>query len=194
MIYQGRTAPVLFALRLDSTRVQTSRVSSLAWPWWSVANFWPEGFRLICVKMFDTYCVFHFDRFVKATISWLNLNVSVYKKRGQMRSLCAFVAMCVLFVWDPPQIPNFVIKNIGALQRNLVLRVSQRLCSQFSWPNFIIIYHIIHHNISCSLSLLSTRARTYSKRLRSWSRWVPPRTLWRAERSFYKGRFVERSH
>ena len=116
------------------------------------------------------------------------------KKRGQMRSLCASVAMCVLFVRDPPQIPNFVIKNIGALQRNLVLRVSQRLCSQFIWPNFIIIYHIIHHNISCSLSLLSTRARTYSKRLRSWSRWVPPRTLWRAERSFYKGRFVERSH
>ena len=91
MIYQGRTAPVLFALTLDSTRVQTSRVSSLAWPWWSVANFWPEGLRLICVKMFDTYCVFHFDRFVKATISWLNLNVSVYKKK---RTNAIFVCIC----------------------------------------------------------------------------------------------------
>ena len=47
------------------------------------------------------------------------------QKKGQMRSLCASVAMCVLFVRDLPQIPNFVIKNIGALQRNLVLRVSQ---------------------------------------------------------------------
>ena len=100
MIYQGRTAPVLFALRLDSTRVQTSRVSSLAWPWWSVANFWPEGLRLICVKMFDTYCVFHFDRFVKATISWLNLNVSVYKKKEDKCDLCVHLLPCVSSLYE----------------------------------------------------------------------------------------------
>ena len=94
------------------------------------------------MKMFDTCCVFHFDRFVKATISWLNLNVSVYKKkRGQMRSLCASVTMCVLFVRDPPQIPNFVIKKHWSFTK-------EPCVEGFTEAMFTVYLTKFYHNIS----------------------------------------------